>query len=47
MCTITMKNKQIFQSKKSWSSDNENESKVTQDLVIERDPYRMGMRDSH
>ena len=42
-----MKNKQIFQSKKSWSSDNENESKVIQDLVIERDPYRMGMRDSH
>ena len=42
-----MKSKHIFQIIKSWSSDNKNESEITQELVIEPDPYRMGMRDSH
>ena len=42
-----MKSKHIFQSIKSWSSDNTNESEITQELVIEPYPYRMGMRDSH
>ena len=36
-----MKSKHIFQSIKSWSSDNKNESEITQELVIEPDPYRM------
>ena len=42
-----MKSKYIFQIIKSWWSDNKNESEITQELVIEPDPYRMGMRDSH
>ena len=41
-----MKSKHIFQSIKSRSSDKKNESEITQELVIEPDPYRMGMRDS-
>ena len=40
-----MKSKYIFQIIKSWWSDNKNESEITQELVIEPDPYRMGMRD--
>ena len=42
-----MKNKHILQSIKSWWSDNKMVSKTTQEFVIEPDPYRMGMRDSH
>ena len=44
MCKIIMKSKHIFQIIKSWSSENKDE--ITQELVIEPDPYRMGMRDS-
>ena len=47
MCKIIMKSKHIFQIIKSWSSENKDESEITQELVIEPDPYRMGMCDSH
>ena len=47
MCKIIMKSEHIFQIIKSWSSENKDESEITQELVIEPDPYRMGMRDSH
>ena len=47
MCKI-IKSKHIFQIIKSWSSENKDEieSEITQELVIEPDPYHMGMRDS-